>query len=153
MLSLLSQLKSSITISKINNQKWATIKIECSKINNGVNRMKVNIIVKIILLSCTFFIFPANTITFGTSIDISQKPVPDYAKWGSLAMKETKAKYPKAEIVDYLHIGKESKPNRSSEKFKLWLVQGTKEFGVYVTIDFDTKTEKVKKISFKETNR
>ena len=35
---------------------------------------------------------------------------PPYAKWGKLAVEKTKEKYPKAEIIDYLHIGRKPKP-------------------------------------------
>lgn len=82
-----------------------------------------------------------------------QKPIPPYAKWGTMAMKETKDKYPNAEIVDYLHIGRESGPQTSTEKFKLWLKGKQKEFGVFVDIEFNNTTEQVIKITFKETDR
>lgn len=85
-------------------------------------------------------------------VEYEQKPVPSYAKWGKLAMKETKGKYPKAQIVDYLHVGKIENPKISTETFKLWLREGNREFGLYITIEFDTKTEKLLHISFKETN-
>ena len=35
--------------------------------------------------------------------------VPPYAKWGKLAVEKTKEQYPKAEIIDYLHIGRKPK--------------------------------------------
>ncbi|MGX6445125.1 YqzG/YhdC family protein [Neobacillus sp. K501] len=87
------------------------------------------------------------------TIFAQQKPIPPYAKWGTLAMKETKEKYPNAEIVDYLHIGRESGPQTSIEKFKLWLKGQQKEFGVFVDIEFNNKTEQVIKITFQETDR
>lgn len=84
----------------------------------------------------------------------AQKPVPDYAKWGVLAMQQTRSKYPMAQIIDYLHVGREDMKNgTSTERFKLWLRQGNKEFGVFVTITFDTKTEEVKNVLFIETDR
>lgn len=82
-----------------------------------------------------------------------QKPIPPYAKWSVLALKKTKEKYPNANIIDYLHIGKVTGPNTSTEKFKLWLKDNQKEFGVYVDIEFNNKTEAVINISFKETPR
>ncbi|RDI45398.1 DUF3889 domain-containing protein [Falsibacillus pallidus] len=83
----------------------------------------------------------------------AQKPVPPYAKWGRLAVEKTKQKYPKANVVDYLHIGREIKGADEVEKFKLWLKEGKKEFGVYVTIEFDPKTDQVKRIILMKTPR
>nr|WP_147534766.1 YqzG/YhdC family protein [Bacillus marasmi] len=96
--------------------------------------------------------FPVNS-SNARNIEYEQKPVPAYAKWGSLAMKETKQKYPNAQIIDYLHVGRIVNPNSSSETFKLWLREGQREFGVYITIEFDTKTEKLLRLTFKETSR
>jgi hypothetical protein len=79
--------------------------------------------------------------------------VPSYAKWGQMAMQKTKEKYPTADIIDYLHIGREKGEKSSIEKFKLWVKEDNKEFGVIVTIEFDNETEKVIDISFKETSR
>ncbi|WP_163102685.1 YqzG/YhdC family protein [Peribacillus alkalitolerans] len=81
-----------------------------------------------------------------------QKPIPSYAKWGVLAMKKTQERYPKAQIFDYLHIGRTTTGKSSFERFKLLLKQNNKEFGVIITIEFDTKTEKIIKITFIETS-
>ena len=80
---------------------------------------------------------------------------PPYAKWGKIAVQMTKEKYPQADIIDYLHIGRSPKTgNISVEKFKLWLRDKSgKEFGVFVDVEFETKTEKFINISFKETPR
>ena len=80
-----------------------------------------------------------------------QKPIPPYAKWGTLAMEKTHEKYPNAKIIDYLHIGRISGPHSSTEKFKLWLKDNSREFGVFVNIEFNNETEKVIKVTFKET--
>ena len=82
-----------------------------------------------------------------------QKEVPAYAKWGVLAIKETTQKYPGANIIDYLHIGSETKDDTTIEKFKLWLKDDRHEFGVFVNITFTTKTGEVIKIEFQETDR
>jgi len=79
--------------------------------------------------------------------------IPSYAKWGKLAMKETKQKYPEAEIIDYLHRGRQTNGETMIEQFKLWLRGENKEFGVFVNIEFDSKTEKVVHITFLETDR
>ena len=34
---------------------------------------------------------------------------PPYAKWGKIAVLMTKEKYPQADIIDYLHIGRRPK--------------------------------------------
>jgi hypothetical protein len=76
-----------------------------------------------------------------------------YAKWGQLAMMEVKKKYDSS-IIDYQHIGRtQIDSHTSEEKFKFWLRSSSREFGVYVKIRFDNATEKVKSISFQETER
>jgi hypothetical protein len=79
--------------------------------------------------------------------------VPPYAKWGKLAMQKTKEKYPNAAITDYLHLGKVPGTTSSTEKFKLWLKEKDKEFGVLVDIEFDKKTENLIGIKFREVAR
>lgn len=81
-----------------------------------------------------------------------EKDTPSYAKWGLLAMKETKARYTDAQIIDYLHKGREVKEQETIEHFKLWLRGKDREFGVFVNITFDTITEKVINITFTETD-
>lgn len=81
----------------------------------------------------------------------AQQETPAYAKWGQLAIKEVKAKYPTAKIVDYLHEGKEVQGASTIEKFKLWLKQPDKEFGVHVRISYQTTTQEVEKIEFQES--
>lgn len=83
----------------------------------------------------------------------AQQEIPAYAKWGRLAMKETQSKYPHATIIDYLHEGRELKENSTIEKFKLWLIDGDHEFGVFVRIEYATDTQKVISITFQETAR
>lgn len=81
----------------------------------------------------------------------AQQEAPAYAKWGQLAIKEVKLKYPTAKIVDYLHEGKEIHGTSTIEKFKLWLKQPDKEFGVHVKISYLTATQEVEKIEFQES--
>lgn len=83
----------------------------------------------------------------------AQQEAPAYAKWGQLAINETKSKYPNASIIDYLHEGRESKEDSTIEKFKLWLKEGDHEFGVFVRIEFTTDTEEVINIKMQETSR
>ncbi|THE15489.1 DUF3889 domain-containing protein [Bacillus timonensis] len=102
-----------------------------------------------LLLSPTFFLLNDSPITTAES----KKPVPEYAKWGRLAMEETQKRYPSAQIVDYLHVGRYKKNGMYVERFKLWLKQDNREFGVLVNITFEPVTERVKNITVVETDR
>ena len=94
------------------------------------------------------FLTTCSNVYTGSSIVHAQPP---YAKWGKLAVEKTKEKYPKAEIIDYLHIGRKPKTVQITvEKFKLWLRE---EYGVFVDVEFETKTEKFIKMSFQKTSR
>ena len=95
---------------------------------------------------------PILNLTPTITLEANQK-VPNYAKWGQLAIKETHSKYPNARIIDYLHQGSDKKEDSTIEKFKLWLKEGDHEFGVYVTIQYQTETEKIIHIEFRETAR
>ncbi|MEH7250670.1 YqzG/YhdC family protein [Neobacillus niacini] len=111
---------------------------------------KLCICIFLILIFPKISLFPINTFS---SAFAQQKPIPPYAKWGQVAVKETKKKYPNARVVDYLHIGKVSGEHSSTEKFKLWLKGTQKEFGVFVDIEFNNQTEKIMKITYRETPR
>lgn len=100
-----------------------------------------------ILISGSFILEDTRSITYG------EKTTPPYAKWGRLAMEETKEKYPDAQIIDYLHRGRQKKGEAMIEQFKLWLRGENREFGVFVSIEFDSKTEEVLHITFLETDR
>ncbi|WP_152657504.1 DUF3889 domain-containing protein [Oceanobacillus sp. CFH 90083] len=76
---------------------------------------------------------------------------PEYAEWGQVAMKEVKAKYPQEKIVDYLHVGRQTKGEETAETFKLWLVGKGREFGVIIDIYFKTDTKEIVEIKMRET--
>ncbi|MDR6725328.1 hypothetical protein J2W91_003827 [Paenibacillus amylolyticus] len=80
--------------------------------------------------------------------------VPDYAKWGIIAVKETQTKY-NVDIVDYKHIGRTSlTANQSREQFKLWVrAKDGREFAVYVNVDFNPSTQQLKNVQFTESDR
>jgi hypothetical protein len=83
---------------------------------------------------------------------------PDYAKWSRLAFDEIKKKYPKASVVDYLHIGRkkiksDGASDEEEETFKFWLNENGKGFGVYVQIHYVVSTGKVLSIKFTEAIR
>jgi len=69
-----------------------------------------------------------------------------------IAMQETMEKYPQAQIIDYLHVGRKIKtPTTSEETFKLLLQEGNRVWALLVHIEFEPKTEKVLNIRFEET--
>jgi hypothetical protein len=82
------------------------------------------------------------------------KPEPNYARWGKLAVSETQKRFPRASVIDYLHVGRQViSPSTTQEMFKFWLKDDKHEFGVYVRILFNTKTEQILHISFQEAMR
>jgi hypothetical protein len=85
---------------------------------------------------------------------VSVEAMPEYAKWGKIAVEETQKRY-NADIIDYKHIGRtELTQKKSEEKFKLWIrSKEGNEFGVFVSIQFDPSTEMIHSIQFSETNR
>lgn len=94
------------------------------------------------------------TIPFSGLMNLSQTvSAAEYEKWGQLAVQKTKEKYPNAQIKDYKHVGRVQGINTTLEKFKLWLKEGEREFGVLVHIEFDKQTERVIDISFKEVEK
>ncbi|HBU85563.1 MULTISPECIES: DUF3889 domain-containing protein [Paenibacillus] len=84
----------------------------------------------------------------------SATPIPDYAKWGIIAVKETQTKY-NVDILDYKHIGRTSlTADQSREQFKLWVRNKEgKQFAVYVNVDFNPSTQQLKKVQFTESDR
>lgn len=87
------------------------------------------------------------------SVVYAQRPTPPYAKWGNIAVQKTKEKYPNADVVDYLHVGRVDKGNNAVEKFKLWVKGQNREFGVLVNVEFNKSTEQIVHISYKEVAR
>ncbi|WP_129691711.1 DUF3889 domain-containing protein [Gottfriedia acidiceleris] len=106
----------------------------------------------------TIFIFSFLFCIFSKVNPAVAEPVyePPYAKWGKIAVEKTIQRYPQSDVIDYLHIGREQKtPTVSVEKFKLWLrlKNGSREFGVYVNVEFETRTERYLGITYTETDR
>ncbi|WP_255298519.1 DUF3889 domain-containing protein [Brevibacillus dissolubilis] len=99
------------------------------------------------LLACMLFF---STTTYAHP---QQPETPSYAKYGKLAMEETKKHYPNAEITDYRHVGR-NKVNATTAKetFKLRLKQNQKEWGVLVNIIFETQTGKTLSIKLNRVN-
>ncbi|MFS0858933.1 MULTISPECIES: DUF3889 domain-containing protein [Paenibacillus] len=84
----------------------------------------------------------------------SATAIPDYAKWGIIAVKETQSKY-NVDILDYKHIGRTSlSADQSREQFKLWVRnKDGKQFAVFVNVDFNPSTQQLKKVQFTESDR
>ncbi|RAW14411.1 MULTISPECIES: DUF3889 domain-containing protein [Paenibacillus] len=84
----------------------------------------------------------------------SATAIPDYAKWGIIAVKETQTKY-NVDILDYKHIGRTSlTADQSREQFKLWVRnKDGKQFAVFVNVDFNPSTQQLKKVQFMESDR
>ncbi|HYK72538.1 MAG TPA: DUF3889 domain-containing protein [Pseudoneobacillus sp.] len=101
-----------------------------------------------------FFFFPEYKEVLNLSnIVFEKQDVPPYAKWGKIAMQKTKERYPNADIIDYLHIGREKGVKSSTEKFKLWLKEGNKEYGVLIEIDFDNESQRIINIRYRKTSK
>ena len=105
-----------------------------------------------ILLATSFYTIPMIYANIVNSSTIQVKPTPSYAKWGILAIEKAAGKYPNAQITDFLHIGRNVENQSTTEKFKLILKENKKEFGLFVTIEFDSKTEEIIQLNFEETS-
>ncbi|WP_449354815.1 YqzG/YhdC family protein [Virgibacillus natechei] len=103
-------------------------------------------------LSMTLLLTSISTAPIHNQYTVSaQDETPPYAKWGRLAMKETKSEYPDADIIDYLHVGSHTSDDETTQKFKLWLKEEAKEYGVFIDITFHNETEELVQITFEET--
>ncbi|MGM0880781.1 MAG: DUF3889 domain-containing protein [Bacillota bacterium] len=76
---------------------------------------------------------------------------PAYAKWGKLAMEETSKAYRNASIVDYKYEGRTViSEGEAEERFVLWIVKDTREFGVRVSIRVKTDTDELINVRMQE---
>lgn len=80
--------------------------------------------------------------------EVVQEDAPAYAKWSRLAIQETQASYPQASIIDYLYMGSAQNDDSTVATFRLWLREGTTEYGVVVRVTYVTKTEKLESVKF-----
>ncbi|OAB41478.1 DUF3889 domain-containing protein [Paenibacillus glacialis] len=98
-------------------------------------------------------LFILSMITSITIISSDTIPTePSYAKWGSIAVKETHKKY-NAPVTDYLHLGSEKISDTiTEEKFKLILTKDSKEFAVIVSVSFNPNNNQLLTIRYDETN-
>lgn len=97
--------------------------------------------------------------TFSTPFQLNhsahaqQKPTPPYAKWSVIALDKVKTKYPNAKVADYLYVGRTNGERTSTERFKFWLKEPQREYGVYVNIEFNNQSQQVTNITYQETTK
>jgi Protein of unknown function (DUF3889) len=83
-----------------------------------------------------------------TAERVYEKPIPAYAKWGKIAVAEAKRCHPNAAVVDYLHIGRTLVSDAVAEEaFRLWMREGTKEWGILVRVQFNPRTEELLRVT------
>jgi hypothetical protein len=83
---------------------------------------------------------------------VSERVQP-YTKWGRYALAQAQRRYPHTFIVDYLHVGRTTySPTYAKETFKFWIKDGKREFGVFVKVYFDPKTDHVSQVLYCETD-
>ncbi|KPH72129.1 MULTISPECIES: YqzG/YhdC family protein [Bacillaceae] len=110
-------------------------------------------VISAITVICILMIGSISFFSLWEPIQAQEEAIPSYAKWGRMAMKETSKKYPNAQIIDYLHVGKKTKGDNAVEQFKLWLKESNREFGVLIDIEFHPDTDEVISVNFKEVNQ
>ena len=116
--------------------------------------MKTKVAISVLLVLSTIAVGKILTVPPENETTSAEEIAPAYAKWGRIAMQNVMAKYPTADVIDYLHIGREVGSVTSVEKFKLWLkTKDNNEFGVFVDITFNNQTEEVVDIKYTETKQ
>ncbi|MDQ6419155.1 DUF3889 domain-containing protein [Paenibacillus sp. LHD-117] len=109
-----------------------------------------NVVVKAIILLMSLTHGEAAAAA-ANDIAIVQTAVPGYAKWGRLAMEETAKAYSGASIIDYKYEGRSERgQGMAEEKFRLWLRESDREFGVRVTITVEIATDTSRGVRFEE---
>lgn len=84
-----------------------------------------------------------------SSVSVSQEP--SYAKWSRLAVQEAQKR--QYRVLDYRYIGlKELSPYAAEQQFKLWVQQNEEPFSLYVTVRYNPKSDKLIRISTKESH-
>ncbi|MGX1192921.1 DUF3889 domain-containing protein [Metabacillus sp. SLBN-84] len=73
-----------------------------------------------------------------------------HTDWKNVAVKETKKRYPLSQVLFAQKIWDNTKKNQTVKQYKVTLREGIKDIGVFVTISYDAKTEKIKKIQVLE---
>ena len=111
------------------------------------------VIMQKILLVIALFIAGVLAVTYIPMMMNAEQKTPGYEKWGKLAVEHVREEYPNASLIDYLYVGRDTEQEATVETFKLWLREGSQEFGVYAYIKYETKTEELIGINTEETSR
>lgn len=72
------------------------------------------------------------------------------SKWEELAVKEAKKRYPLAQVLFKQKVWDRKRKDEAVKQYHLTLREGSKEFGVFVTISFNPYSQKVNKIAILE---
>ncbi|QHM20069.1 hypothetical protein C7M30_03805 [Bacillus subtilis] len=72
------------------------------------------------------------------------------SKWEEIAVKEAKKRYPFAQVLFKQKVWDRKRKDEAVKQYHLTLREGSKEFGVFVTISFDPYSQKVNKIAILE---
>ncbi|MDQ0862281.1 DUF3889 domain-containing protein [Bacillus sp. V2I10] len=82
---------------------------------------------------------------------IGQAQPPDYAKWGKIAVEETKKQYPNAQISDYTYQGKVFiSDERVQYNFEFSLITNQQKKKVHVYVLVNPKSDKLIDVNFDE---
>lgn len=91
-------------------------------------------------------------LVFGVSAAAQAEGMPYYAvhhksKWEKVAEKEAKKRYPLAQTLFIQKVWDRKRTDEAVKQYHLTLKEGSKEFGVFVTISFNPYSQKVNKIA------
>lgn len=106
----------------------------------------------IIQLAVAIGLFLTSHASHQASIEVVETAAesPAYAKWSRLAIQQTIENYPNASIIDYLYMGSVPKKELTEASFRLWLREGSREYGIVVRVRYNTQTEQLESIQFQE---
>ncbi|MGG4490067.1 DUF3889 domain-containing protein [Metabacillus idriensis] len=102
---------------------------------------------KSIVLLLLLFIYGLTPSLVSISSDVSAA---QHTDWKNVAVNETKKRYPLSQVLFAQKIWDNTKKNQTVKQYKVTVREGMKDIGVFVTISYDAKTEKVKKIQVLE---
>ncbi|MCY8426321.1 YqzG/YhdC family protein [Bacillus vallismortis] len=93
-------------------------------------------------------------LVFGTSAAYAEEmplmAARHISKWEELAVKEAKKRYPLAQVLFKQKVWDRKRKDEAVKQYHLTLKEGSKEFGVFVTISFNPYSQKVHKIAILE---
>ena len=99
----------------------------------------------VLLLLLFIYGFTPSMVSISSTVSAAQ-----HTDWKDFAVKETKKRYPLSQVLFAQKIWDNTKKNQTVKQYKVTVREGMKDIGVFVTISYDAKTEKVKKIQVLE---